>query len=282
MEEEAKVESKHFPNTAWFFDVDGVLTNPEAKRVIQPEIFNELVKRLEIGEPVGLNSGRSLDFIITEILDPLETKLKDRCLFKNIFTVGELGAVWVSYDDDGVRSISQNVGLNLPNDIQNQIREILNQPPFSNIMFYDESKRTMVTVELKSNKTIAEFTVPQKNLVSTLQALLKKYHLEKYFRVSPTRIAIDVEYVNVGKALGARKLVELITKKGIEPQIYICFGDTTTDYEMFEELIRLGKKSRFVFVGGKENLIGRNLTPVTFTKLLVDKGTLEYLRENKF
>lgn len=273
-----KEKGKTRPETAWLFDVDGVLTDPEKKRVTQPEMFNELIKRLEKGEPIGLNTGRSLDFMITEILNPLESTISDRSLLRNVFAVGEKGAAWVTYDDNGERTINVDSSVSVPQEIQDQVRELASQPPYSDIMFYDETKRTMVTVELKPDRTVAEFTAPQQGLTLALQTLLSKHHLEDNFKVDPTRIATDVENRHVGKALGARKFIELLGGRGIEPQEYIGFGDSASDYEMFEELNRLGKKSQFVFVGGREHLTGKDLTSVTFTEQLVDSGTLQYLQ----
>ena len=105
------------------------------------------------------------------------------------------------------------------------------------------------------------------------------YHVLLY--VFHQQNVFDLENKQVGKALGTRKFIELLGGMGIKPQEYICFGDSASDYEMFEELSRLGKKSQFVFVGGKEHLTGeKKLSSVTFTDQLVDKGTLEYLQSH--
>lgn len=34
------LEQEHFVDTAWIFDVDGVITNPREKRVTEPEILD--------------------------------------------------------------------------------------------------------------------------------------------------------------------------------------------------------------------------------------------------
>ena len=66
------------PRTAWLFDVDGVLTDPERKIVAESALFDELIRRLTHGEPVGLNTGRSAEFIVAAVLDPLERHAPDR------------------------------------------------------------------------------------------------------------------------------------------------------------------------------------------------------------
>lgn len=268
------------PQTAWIFDIDGVLTDPEEKIVTDPQIFEELIKIIRKGDPICLNTGRSLDFMVTQILDPLEIKLKDRNLQREVYAVGEKGAGWAEYGENYVRKIIIDQGVSVPKKIQDQIRQLANELPYSDVMFYDETKRTMVTLELKRGKTIEEFIEPQKKLVETIQDILDTNNLGGEFRVYPTRIAIDIENKKVGKAYATRKLVEFLTKKGIEPKEYITFGDSDSDYEMFEELKILDKNAKFVFVGGKENLKDKDLSLVTFTDQLFDKGTLEYLQNH--
>lgn len=275
-----KEDKRAQPVTAWIFDVDGVLTDPEEKRITEPEIFSELIKRLEKGEPVGFNTGRSLDFVIAQVLDPLEAKLKDKNLLKNIFAIGEKGATWITFGVGGLKSINVDQNISVPKELQNRVREIVSKPPYSNTMFYDETKQTMISVELKLEKRVKDFKQAQNKLTQELQDVLCKYHLENNFKIDATRIATDIESIHSGKALGTKKFIELLEEKKIEPNMYICFGDSVSDYEMLEELNRLGKKSQFIFVGKKEDLSDKNHERVVFTKKLVDKGTLQYLKEN--
>lgn len=39
-----------------------MITNPEQKRVTEPRILEEIIKRLKTAEPVALVTGRSIDF----------------------------------------------------------------------------------------------------------------------------------------------------------------------------------------------------------------------------
>jgi hydroxymethylpyrimidine pyrophosphatase-like HAD family hydrolase len=283
MEDVDKLSNKEIdlqPNTAWLFDVDGVLTDPDAKCVTQPEIFNEIIKRLENNEPVALNTGRSIDFVSKEILDPIEERLTDKSLLNNIFTIGEKGGVSITYND-GAKTVQVDEKLSVPIEIQNSIRELVSQPPFSDTMFYDETKKTIVTIELKTGITISEFKQPQQDLVKALQLLLNKFDLGDSFIVDPTRIATDIENKLMGKAFGTRKFIELLEERNIVPKEFIGFGDSVSDYDMFEELKRFGKNSKFVFVGDKEDLKEKDPSSVTFTELHDDKGTLQYLQNRQ-
>jgi hydroxymethylpyrimidine pyrophosphatase-like HAD family hydrolase len=267
-------------NIAWLFDVDGVLTSSTEKRVTQPEIFNQLIKRLENGDLVGLNTGRAIDFIITQILDPLEKQISNRSLLKNIYAIGEKGATWITFNEKGVKKIDIDPKISVPVEIQNQTRKLVSQPPYSEVMFYDETKKTIITIEINMGTSPNDFKELQSELVQPFQDLLNQNHLDEDFEIVLSRIAIDFQSKHVGKDLGARKFVELLTKDGNIPDKYICFADDTSDYEMLTELKRLGKDAKLVFVGEKEKLEGLDLTPVIFTSQPLDKGTLEYLQNN--
>jgi len=272
------------PRIAYLFDVDGVLTDPEAKKVNHSQIFNQLIKRLQRKEPVGLNTGRSLEFMTEHVLNHLEAMVSDKKLLRNIFAVGEKGAAWITYDDKGKRSTHVDKDISVPHKIQNEVREMVSQPQYADTMFYDETKLTMVSVELlprenRPGKSFIDFQTAQKQLNTDLQNLIFKHHLDSSLKVDPTRIATDLENKHVGKALGVRKYIELLHCRGIEPDAYLSFGDSTSDYDMHEELLRLGKKSQFVFVGGREHLRGKSEEGVIFTDKHVDEGTLEFLEK---
>jgi hydroxymethylpyrimidine pyrophosphatase-like HAD family hydrolase len=61
---------------AWLFDVDGVLTNPQEKKIVESKIIEFLIKILSSGELIGLNTGRSLEFVEKEVLEPLQNHLQ--------------------------------------------------------------------------------------------------------------------------------------------------------------------------------------------------------------
>lgn len=266
------------PLKAYLFDVDGVLTNPEVKKVEQLKIFDELEKRLEIGYPVGLNTGRSLKFIIEQILKPLEKRVTNKLLFQKLFAIGEKGGTWIYYDKSGLQKVKIDKNVSIPKEIQNKVQILINTTRYSDVMFYDETKKTMISVELKHGRKIAEFQEPQNRLVDELKTILMDLGLDNKFKVDPTRIATDVENIYVGKGLGARKFIDLLQEKNIHPQEYLGFGDSTSDYDMFEELQRLGKRAKFVFVGDKKHLVGKPQKGVLYTDQPVDKGTLTFLQ----
>jgi len=265
------------PPIAWLFDVDGVLTSPELKRITQPGLYKELIKRLRRGEPVGLNTGRSLSFL-TELLHPLEVQLIDKRLLRYVVALGEKGGVRLDYGLSGEHVPDVDSSIDIPKDLQAQVRALADESRFSICMFFDRTKQTMISLELREGCLIEEFESRQREVVDRLRALLERGNWHKQFSIDPTRIATDVQHTYVGKALGTLKFVKWLETRGINPVRYVCFGDSSSDYEMLEQLLQLGKQAQLVFVGEKHLLHGKDTRFVTFTHLPCDQGTLSYLQ----
>lgn len=273
-------DSHEMENTvdhAWLFDVDGVITHPEQKKVTEPEIFNEIIKRLTSGEPVALVTGRSLTWMTERVIDPLVAKIDDKSLLRNFFGLGEKGGVWVTFDSDGNRQETIDENVSVPQFLQEEVREMI-ENRFSDTMCFDDSKKTMISTEMRDDITVNQFQEPQRKLTKELQNLLQKHELFDSFNVDPTRIATDIENKHVGKALGSQKVLEWLRVHNIRPESFIAFGDSKSDVPMAQFLHDQGLSVTLVFVGGSQLLEGQNFQfPVIFTQGLCEKGTLEYL-----
>src|SRR3989344_7019824 len=85
----------------WLFDVDGVLSHLVEKKNTERELLERILVMLEKGEPVALNTGRTVDFAVEKVLKELESMVEDKSIFKNLLLVGEKGAIQISYDKNG-------------------------------------------------------------------------------------------------------------------------------------------------------------------------------------
>jgi len=85
--------------TAYIFDVDGVLTDPQTKKVEYNEIFNQIIIRLKKGYPISLNTGRSIEWLTYNILNQLISKVSDYSIFIRFIAIGEKGATWAIIDN---------------------------------------------------------------------------------------------------------------------------------------------------------------------------------------
>ena len=269
-------------NTAWIFDVDGVITNPQEKRITESEILDEIIKRLENGEPVALNTGRSLVFIAERVITPLMKKLEDKKLLFNLFASGEKGGTWITFDENGQMKHHKDESISIAKSLQDKVRDIINSE-FSESMFFDETKETMISTEMKDGYPVEEYTKQQKGLNKKLQELVNQEGLAEKLKVDPTTIATDIENKRVGKGFAVKRVIEWLSSRGIKPQRYIAFGDSfASDIPMAEEIHSQGLPVEFVFVG-KDNIHTSDLPfPVKRPLASFEKGTLEFLKGSAF
>ena len=262
----------------WLFDVDGVLSHLVEKKNTERELLERILGMLEKGEPVALNTGRSVDFAVEKVFKELEAMTDDKSIFQNLLLVGEKGAIQIFYNDAGNHQEEVDISITVPEYLQNKVRELV-EKDFSDIMFFDTSKRTMISVEMVDGGDLDEFKRRQVELNGMLEKLLVENNLDKDYKLDPTRIATDVENKHVGKHLGAKKVLEWLKKLKITPQEFVAFGDSKSDLGMAEEIYRNGLKVQMVFVGGRELIEGKEFDfPVNIPESNYEKGALEYLK----
>lgn len=263
--------------TAWVFDVDGVITNPQEKKITEPEILDQIIKRLDQGEPVALNTGRPLVWIIDKVINPLLEKTADRKILKNFFASGEKGSTWITFDGKGEMQRYKDDSISVPQSLQNKIRNLINSE-FSKSMFYDETKETMISTEMKDGHLVEEYSKQQQVLNKKLQKLVDEDDSNKQLKVDPTTIATDIENKHVGKGFAIDRILNWLEKINVNPQRFVAFGDSfSSDITMAEKLHNKNKKVEFVFVG-KGEIEQSYPFPIMRTKELFGKGTLEALR----
>lgn len=266
---------------AWLFDVDGVITNPEQKRVTEPKILDEIAKRLEKGEPVALVTGRSIDFMKDRVISPLKKKIADPNLLQNFLAMGEKGGVWITYEN-GQPQEHIDDHISVPQDLKDQVRGLIEEE-FSDLMFYDETKKTMISTEMKDNTSVENYHKRQTELNRKLEELVVSHGLQSKLEVDPTTIATDIQDKNVGKDFAARRVLDWLKQRNIKPQNFITVGDSRSDLPMAQEIHSQGLAVTFVFVGkevDRDYIREQSLPfPVSFPQNTYEKGTLEFLSQ---
>ncbi len=262
--------------TCWVFDVDGVITNPSEKRVTEPEILNQIVNRLEKGEPVALNTGRSLVWMIDRVINPLLEKVKNKRILKSFFASGEKGGTWITFDENGEMNYHKDDSISVPQNLQEKVRYLINSE-FSGSMFYDETKETMISTEMIDGYPVEEYSKHQKVLNEKLQKLVDEDNSGKPLKVDPTIIATDIENQHVGKGFAVERILKWLGEIGIDPQRFLTFGDSLSDFPMAEHLYNLNKKVEFIFVG-KSEIKKSHPFLIIKPKEFFGKGTVEALR----
>ncbi len=281
-------------NTAWLFDVDGVVTNPIEKKVTEEKLFGLLENQLKLENPVTLNTGRSNEWMIKRVIRPLEARILDKVILENFFAVGEKGLTWVSFNENGelIEGVFDRDGTPIEGydlsvflgqetvdhftGLEKEVKELIDSQ-YSHSTFFDTTKKAMISTEMHDGYDQPKYALEQIQFTKNLHELLKREGLEGKFKVDPTTIATDIQIPEAGKHLGAKHILDWLKSANINPKHFIAFGDSTSDIEMADYLNEENLSVDFIFVGGKENLNITRPYRIHYTTKSFDEGTLEYL-----
>ena len=234
------------PPYALLLDVDGPIASP-VSRTVQPEIITLLLELGAAGIPIVFNTGRSDTFIARQVMAPMMAAgMPDRL---QVHAICEKGATWFSFTATGAGPVHVDHDLAVPGDFANDIRELV-AADYSEYMFFDETKRAMVSVEQHVEVANVAYREVQEHFDADAMAAMSRRGLGAVrldhhvpgnddsvdFRIDPTIISTDIESVRLGKDLGASRACELLRRDGIVPQAWFTMGDSRTDYAMADWL----------------------------------------------
>jgi hydroxymethylpyrimidine pyrophosphatase-like HAD family hydrolase len=234
------------PPLALLLDVDGPVASPVTRNV-KAEIIADLVALATAGIPVVFNTGRSDAFIREQVMNPMIAAGIPAGTI--IHAICEKGAVWFSYTADGAGPIHVDRELAVPQAYGDDVRRLVAED-YASHMFFDETKRAMVSVEQHITVPNADYLDEQELFDADAMELMVRHGLgvvrldhhepdsddQVDYRVDPTIISTDIESIRLGKDLGASRAVELLAAQGITPQAWRTVGDSRTDYAMADWL----------------------------------------------
>jgi hypothetical protein len=244
------------PFLGLLLDVDGPVSSP-LTRTVAPQLLDDLLRLLAAGIPVVLNTGRSEAFVRERLLRPLtEAGLPAGA---RLHAVCEKGGVWTTAADDEVHV---DTALAVPAICHQAVAELV-ADGFGDAMFIDDTKRTMATVEARTDVPPSFYLERQRAFDAALLARLTGAGLgirlrdechpdangDAPWRIDPSVIATDVESARAGKALGARRALDLLRDDGPLPRAWHTVGDSRSDYAMADQLHELGEDVTHVDVG---------------------------------
>ncbi|WP_299950960.1 hypothetical protein [uncultured Modestobacter sp.] len=244
------------PPLGLLLDVDGPVASPES-RTVAPELLDDLWRLLGAGVPVVLNTGRSVDFVAERLLGPLVAR--GLPAGARLHAVCEKGGLWTTA---GAGEVHLDDELAVPAVCHAVLAELLDGG-YADAMFVDTGKRTMATVEARTDVPAAHYAQRQCAFDADLAERLSAAGLgvqlgDRSFpdaagrtpwRIDPSVIATDVESVRAGKALGARRALQLLAEDGLLPHAWHTVGDSRSDYAMADHLHGLGADVTHVDVG---------------------------------
>jgi hypothetical protein len=227
-------------------DVDGPIASP-VTRTVPVRIIDDLLTLAAAGWPVIFNTGRSDAFIRQQVMEPmLAAGIPAGVRFH---AVCEKGASWFSFDADGAGEIHVDRELALPSSFGDDIRDLVEEK-YSGLMFFDETKLAMVSVEQSLDVSSADYLAGQAEFDADALDVLHSHDMGGSrlgrelpdsdgmigYRVDPTIISTDIESVRLGKDLGAERALALIEPLGAAPAAWRTVGDSRTDYAMADYL----------------------------------------------
>lgn len=265
------------PILGLLLDVDGPIASP-VTRAVRPEIIRDMLALAAAGIPIVFNTGRSDAFIRDEVLKPmLAAGLPAGARFH---AVCEKGAVWFSFTADGPTEVQVDAELAVPASYAAAVRTLVAEK-YSDHMFFDETKRAMVSVEQHLHVDNHDYLAVQKHFDDDALRLMREHNLgvtrldhhspdsddEINFRVDPTIISTDIESVELGKDLGARRALELLAGDGEQPLAWRTVGDSRTDYAMADWLYENGHEVAHVDVRPADGIFAKPYPVLTAADL---------------
>lgn len=246
-------ETRRETHEAYFFDVDGVLTDPVTKEVADPQLLSGIIDKLKQGRPTALNTERSTVWLQEEILNPLIQMTDDKSIFENLVVIGEKGGTWVTFDDEGKAHHGKTKAVPLPTELHDRVRELVAER-YADAMFFDDTKQTMISVEMRDGFDLAEFTRQQQAFKEDLARVLSETNRGDQFRIDPTTIGTDIENPYVGKDVVSDRFLQFLKDRNIKPRLFRVYGDSRSDFAISDEFYRRNRPVEFVYVGDRQNL----------------------------
>jgi hypothetical protein len=238
------------PRLGLLLDVDGPIASPVSRTIAIPAIVADLVALAAEGIPVVFNTGRSDAFIRQEVVGPLLAG--GLPAGSRVHAVCEKGAVWCSIGPEyegGMGELTVAEDLALPRDYADEMRELV-RSEYADLVFFDETKRAMVSVEQRVEVPNATYLARQPEFDARAMAALERRGLgvrrlddvrpdadgAVQWRIDPTIISTDVESDRSGKDMGAERSLELLAQDGELPLSWRTMGDSRSDYAMADWL----------------------------------------------
>jgi hypothetical protein len=239
------------PLLGLLLDVDGPIASPVSRSIALPQITRDLVALAAAGVPVVFNTGRSDAFIRDEVVGPMIAA--GLPVGARVHGICEKGASWFSIGPEhgpgGMSEVQVDSALAMPADFAAEMDELVTAE-FADLVFFDHTKRAMVSIEQLTTVESAAYLARQREFdEKAMEALVRRgagvrrldderpdARGEVQWRVDPTIISTDIESVRLGKDLGAERALELLAEDGELPLAWRTVGDSRSDYAMADWL----------------------------------------------
>ena len=276
------------PEIGFLLDVDGPIASPITRSIAIPSIVDDLVALTAAGVPIAFITGRSDAFIAEQVIAPLWAAGLGEALRMpgaRMFGVFEKGGAWARIDADGMSETVVDESVAFSPEAIGAVRELV-AARFGDTMFFDETKRAMISVEQRTDVTAAEYHARQPAFQQEAFELLaglgigltygEQSHPDAAgatpYRVDPTIISTDIESVLLDKDRGAERAIEYFAALGDLPASWRSVGDSRSDYKMADYVHGAGMSVAHVDVRPADGMLERPYPVLTVDDLIHDEA----------
>jgi hypothetical protein len=280
-------------NLGLLLDVDGPIASPITRTIAEESIVEDLVTMAAAGIPIAFITGRSDTFLREQVMTPLfASGLADalRAEDARMFAVFEKGAAWSAITADGMAEVTVDSSVALPAEVVDDVRRLVTEQ-FADTMFFDETKRAMISVEQRTDVDSDTYRAAQEAFNDASFDLVSSHGLgvryrdrsrpdsggDVPFRLDPTIISTDIESVLLDKDRGAERALDYFALSGDLPRLWRSVGDSRSDYLMADHLHAAGYDVAHVDVRPADGVLERPYQIVTLGDAIHDEAGAAFL-----
>ncbi|AYG03243.1 hypothetical protein [Gryllotalpicola protaetiae] len=282
------------PDLGLLLDVDGPIASPVTRSIAIPSIADDLVTLVGAGVPVAFITGRSSEFIEQQVVQKLLAHGLADALQRpgaRMFGVFEKGGAWAAITPGGMAPVTVDESVAPSDSLISDIRMLV-RDRFADTMFFDETKRAMISVEQNHEVEASVYLKAQSHFDRAAFDVLVDhgigvYHRERVapdvngsvtFRLDSTIISTDIESVLLDKDRGAQRALEYFAAAGELPHRWRSVGDSRSDYKMADFLHGSGYETAHVDVRPSDGVLEKPYPVITEGAAVHDEAGAIFLR----
>ncbi len=254
-------------------DIDGPIASPLTRTIAIPRILTNLVRLAASGVPIVFITGRSDAFVRDSVVAPLLAKGLGDALRQPgsvMYGIFEKGAAWAEIGSAGMATVSVDPQHQVPVVAAAALREVFDSE-FATTMFWDETKRAMVSAEQHVGIPRDEFVESQLRFNEIAFEVLARHGVgirygssespdatgSVLFRVEPTIISTDIEAIALDKDVAAGRALDYVSTRVPLPTVWRSVGDSRSDYLMADLVHARGYEVAHVDVRPADGILDR-------------------------
>ena len=274
-------------------DIDGPIASPVSRSIAIPSIIDDLIALTAAGVPIAFITGRSDTFVREQVIVPLLEAGLGHALGSpgaRMFAVFEKGAAWATVGSSGLGPVEVDFSVAVPEELVDRIRA-LHASGFADTMFWDDTKRAMVSIEARVDVPSAIYRAAQYqlNTAAFVAAVELGYGIALGDRAAPdaegaipwridaTIISTDLESVTLDKDKGAERALAHFRSTGPLPSVWRSVGDSRSDYKMADYVHSLGLEVAHVDVRPADGIPEKPYRVITEGELVHDHAGAAFL-----